>query len=67
MDLILSTDLFTYYPYLSEKCVEVVIIMSYKVMISSIASQKPSSQCKAHVDPTGSIVSHGRLGSVSIF
>ena len=67
MDLILSTDFFAYYPYLSEKRVKVVIIMSYKVMSSSNAFQKPSSQCKAHVDPTGNIASHGRLGSVSIF
>ncbi|EZF22274.1 hypothetical protein H112_04730 [Trichophyton rubrum D6] len=37
--------------------------MSYKVMSSSNAFQKPSSQCKAHVDPTGNIASHGRLGS----
>ncbi|EFR01160.1 meiotic coiled-coil protein 2 [Nannizzia gypsea CBS 118893] len=37
--------------------------MSYKGMDSSNASQKPSTQFKAHIDPAGNIASHGRLGS----
>lgn len=41
--------------------------MSYKVMDSPNASQQPSTQFKAHIDPAGNIASHGRLGSVSLF